>query len=659
MSNEFETDNINPNNNEIEAEKELDNEPETQNQEGKERIEEKVEASIQEEESKVVLESESQLDSEFTKEDSLDKHQEEKLDYTFWAESAERLAQVPVEKLDNQNTEKELGFTQEISQKLNEHINRENGLEDNETSQSNIYEVNTENGCIDNNLDQSTINNNEGSSYRLKYADLINNQEIDREYYDKFNNDLNNEDTLSNEESLDLGKKQTKRGKKIVSFIATAAAFGVIAGLTFTGVNYLGNRLNNNNTTSVANESTLNITSKDDKNSTKIPTTTITSGVVNGANDVSNLVSQAMPSIVSINCRISETVSDFFGNNYEQEAEGSGSGIIVGKNDSELLVATNNHVVDGAKKIMVKFVDNKEVEAVVKGKDSTADLAVLAIKLSDINKETVGKIKVAVLGDSDKVKVGQMAVAIGNALGYGQSVTVGYISAKDRTVQVSTNQKLVLLQTDAAINPGNSGGALLNANGEVIGINSAKTAANEVEGMGYAIPISKATPIIDELVKREVITEAEQGYLGVTGADITDEDIQKFNLPAGVSIATVVKDGPADKAGLKHGDIITKVNGSEVTSFTQLKEKVNSNKIGTKLTIIYMRSDDGEYKEKEATVVLGKRPEQSQISGEATEPKSGSDSNGAYGGEQYPDQGSEGDTDNGLGGLDEFFNFGN
>lgn len=325
---------------------------------------------------------------------------------------------------------------------------------------------------------------------------------------------------------------------------------------------------------------------------------------------ISEIVNTTMPSIVSINSTSTQT-TEWFGQQFNEEVEGSGSGFIVGKNEEELLIATNNHVVSGTSKITVRFIDGTDAEAIIKGTDATADLAVITVDISALKQETLDDIKIASIGNSDEVKVGEMAIAIGNALGYGQSVTVGYISAKDREVEVSdgyNSKNMVLLQTDAAINPGNSGGALLNVDGEVIGINTVKYASNEIEGMGYSIPISRATPIINELMNREILEEDEQGYLGIAGNDVTEDVASYYNMPVGVFINEASENGAAEKAGMMAGDVITKVNDVEITAITQLRDYVTSLRVGTEVEVTYMRNTDGEYKEGKVTVVLGKNP---------------------------------------------------
>ncbi len=347
----------------------------------------------------------------------------------------------------------------------------------------------------------------------------------------------------------------------------------------------------------------------DNSNDGPISSVQLVSGsAISGITDVSSVVENVMPAVVAITQDYKQTYS-MWGQTYDENSTGSGSGFIVQQDDDNLLIVTNNHVVEGADKITVTFIDETTAEATVKGTDSTADLAVITVKLSDLKKTTKSKIKVASLGDSDSVKVGQVAIAIGNALGYGQSVTVGYISAKDRKVTVSdTNNSsakaMTLLQTDAAINPGNSGGALLDMNGNVIGINSVKYADSAVEGMGYAIPMSKAVPIINELMKRKVLSEEEKGYLGITGRNISSEVSEAYGLPVGIYIVEVAEDGSAKEAGIQQGDVITKVNDREVTTIQEVQEIVNSYEVGTKLNVTVKRSHNGAYKEQEMEVVL-------------------------------------------------------
>ncbi|SHK78598.1 serine protease Do [Anaerocolumna jejuensis DSM 15929] len=422
----------------------------------------------------------------------------------------------------------------------------------------------------------------------------------------KENKGFDTSNTTYNQRAEEL--KQDEKGRKKDGFfhkagklVAVALVFGLVAGLAFTGFNEAYYKLN-------PKAAPVRFSIGDNGSYKLLSSTAVTDGKIAQKTDVTDVIEKTMPSIVQITTTYNQVYNDWFGEQYNQESEGGGSGIIVGKNEKELLIATNNHVVEGADPIKVKFIDGTEAEAIIKGTDSVADIAVISIDLTKIKSATMDKIAIAKLGDSNSVKVGEMAVAIGNALGYGQSTTVGYISAKDREVNVD-DKKMVLLQTDAAINPGNSGGALLNLNGEVIGINTVKYASSEVEGMGFAIPISKATPIIDELMSREILTEKEKGYLGVYPEDVTEDVATMYNWPVGVFVKKVISGGSAEKAGIVAGDIITKVNDTEITASTQLKEKVNSYRAGTKITVTVKRNVDGKFSEKTFDVTLTADPQ--------------------------------------------------
>jgi serine protease Do len=391
----------------------------------------------------------------------------------------------------------------------------------------------------------------------------------------------------------------TKR--EFIRVTTYAAIFGLVGGMTFEGANYL---YNNN----IVTESQVTETAK-----TKVAVVATTSTSTDTSGGVSEVAENVLPSIVAIDVTVAETTSDMFGRVYEQDSQGSGSGIIVGQDSDNLYIATNNHVVSDAKTVSVTFNDESVAAATVKGTDSDADLAVVTISLKDLSDDTLSNIKVATLGDSDNVKVGDQAIAIGNALGYGTSVTVGYISAKDREV-ASEDVTMKLLQTDAAINPGNSGGALVDASGAVIGINSAKYADEEVEGMGFAIPVSTAVPIINDIIQSESVSEDEQGYLGIRGKDVSSEYAEYYNIPEGVYVGEVSEGSPAEEAGLKKGDIIVKFDGRDITTMTGLQEKLSQKKAGTKVKIVVKRSDDGEYKEKTLTVTLGKKSQSTEDS---------------------------------------------
>jgi serine protease Do len=315
-----------------------------------------------------------------------------------------------------------------------------------------------------------------------------------------------------------------------------------------------------------------------------------------------------LPSIVSISSTTTQTYNTFF-QEYSEDVEGSGSGFIIGKDDSQLFIVTNYHVVEGTNELTVGFIDDTQVEATVKGYDSDADLAVVTVKLDALKEGTIDKIAMATIGDSNKIKAGDTAIAIGNALGYGQSVTVGCISATSREIEIE-NKTMTLIQTDAAINPGNSGGALLNSNGEVIGINTIKFIDSTVEGMGYSIPISDAIPIVENLISAETLSNNEQGYLGIQGNDVTEEYSVNFDMPIGVYIAIVADDSPAQTSGLCAGDIITKVNDLDIKGMERLQNVISSTKVGTEVTVTVQRKDSsGKYKEVQVKVTLGNRAE--------------------------------------------------
>ena len=403
--------------------------------------------------------------------------------------------------------------------------------------------------------------------------------------------------------------------KSLALCIVLALVFGVVAGAAFQVTGYIGSKV----TTSEASSDQVITDSSEVEKALENAgqTTTTTSGdSVSTVYDVSAVAEAAMPSLVSITNMGEQEIQSFFGT-YTQASESSGTGIIVGKNDDELLIATNNHVVEGSEQLNVCFIDNEIVSALVKGTDATNDLAVIAVSLSDIPEETLDKITIAQLGDSDSLKIGEPVIAIGNALGYGQSVTTGVISALDREVTIE-NMTSSLIQTDAAINPGNSGGALLNMQGQVIGINSAKLASSQVEGMGYAIPISTAEPIIDDLMNRKTRTtvdEDKRGYLGISGVDVTSDISKQMGIPTGAYVAAVVDGSAADKAGLKKGDVITKFDGSGVSSMTSLEELMSYYEAGETVDITFKRADNGEYTEQTVQITLSDQSAVQQDSG--------------------------------------------
>lgn len=324
--------------------------------------------------------------------------------------------------------------------------------------------------------------------------------------------------------------------------------------------------------------------------------------------DYSNIVEEVMPAMVSIlNTTIIETT--YWGQTFEEEEQYSGSGIIIAENDKELLIATNHHVVAGASKLEVNFINGSTVEAQIKGTDADMDLAVIAIPLDSLEKETRQAIVIAKMGDSDALRLGEPVIAIGNALGYGQSVTGGYISALNREITMSDGSTGTFIQTDAAINPGNSGGALLNVNGEVIGINSSKIGGSYIEGMGYAIPITAAEPIIGDLMSKETRYKVDEiGYMGTTLMTITDDQAYMYNFPQGIFVRDVEEGSPAEKAGILKGDIIVNFDGEKVTSYDDLVEVMQYYGPGSKATLKVMRASLGQYEEIELEITLGKRP---------------------------------------------------
>ena len=387
----------------------------------------------------------------------------------------------------------------------------------------------------------------------------------------------------------------------------SAVAFGVIASCTFMGVNAVAGKYFGTNTTQQTSSSKATTSKNSDSSSTlklSQSSSTVTS-------DVSDIVNNAMPSVVAITNMSVQEVQSYFGGTQQQESTSCGSGIIIGKNDSELLIVTNNHVVEGAETLTVSFANETSVEASIKGTDSSKDLAVVAVPLDSIDDDTMNAISIITLGDSDKLQVGEPVIAIGNALGYGQSVTTGIVSALDRNLDMEGFDSK-LIQTDAAINPGNSGGALLNANGELIGINTAKVNANAVEGMGYAIPISDATSVIENLMNRETRTkvdESEQGFLGIEGYDVTSEKAEMYSIPTGVFVRSVEDGSAADKAGITAECIITEFDGITIDSMSTLQSQMQYFKAGDKVeVVIEVPNKSGtKYEEKTVTVTLGER----------------------------------------------------
>lgn len=427
-------------------------------------------------------------------------------------------------------------------------------------------------------------------------------------------------------------RNQNSFQKKAGTTIALAVIFGLVAAVVFQAANFAADRFLNTGKSSVQIKTTdsvdLQETASDDSTADKV-----LSDSENGT--VAAVAQASMPSVVAITTVSVQEIPSFFGYSSRQyKSASTGSGIIVGDNDDELLIATNNHVVDGATTLSVCFIGddvaNAETETVnagdngdlnvedavsakIKGTDADNDLAVVAVKKSDIPEDTLNQIKIAQIGSSDDLAVGQQVVAIGNALGYGQSVTSGWISALNRTISTDDGTNSTgLIQTDAAINPGNSGGALLNMKGELIGINSAKYADSAVEGMGYAIPISKAKPILEELMNRETrekVDSSKKGYLGVSLASLTTEAIEMYNMPTGAFVRNVENDSPAQVAGICKGDIIVKFDGQKVSDGDDLLDKLQYYKSGEKIEAVIARATNGEYEENTIELTLGTRPD--------------------------------------------------
>lgn len=430
--------------------------------------------------------------------------------------------------------------------------------------------------------------------------------------YNYYRPDSDENRGADNQQGFGAGPQQNpkapkpKKGyaKKVALVVGAAVLFGAVGGVTMQGTSYLTGKLLGKNT-----KSTVGTTKTVSNAKLTTSTSTVTS-------DVSDIVENTLPSIVSITNMSVQEVQNFFGGISQQESESAGSGIIISQNDSELLVVTNNHVVEGSDTLTVTFNDGNSVEAQIKGTDSARDLAVVAVPLDKISDDTMNAIKVATLGDSDSLKVGEPAIAIGNALGYGQSVTTGVISALNRSVSETNEQTgettesdAKLIQTDAAINPGNSGGALVNASGEVIGINSSKLVGDSVEGVGYAIPISDVSDLIQNLMNQATktkVAEKDQGAIGIKGMSVPAEYSKQLNMPEGVYVSEITKGGGAEAAGMTKGSVITAIDGTTVSSMDDLQEQLQYYAKVDKVSLtIQIPQSNGEYEEKTVEVTLG------------------------------------------------------
>jgi serine protease Do len=422
-------------------------------------------------------------------------------------------------------------------------------------------------------------------------------------------------------------RKKEKKGNfgvTLAKTVAVALVFGLVAGCVFTGISYAGGKAvgaisgnvadsksdethADNSKDSIASDNT----DKAADSGSAIGQTATGTGAVADLTDVSAIVDETMPSIVAITNIGTVTYPSYFGQSQTYESESCGSGIIIAQDADYIYIVTNNHVVSGADSLTVQFVDDSTVSCEIQGTDSSDDLAVVKAAISSIDQDTLNSIKVAAVGDSDSLKVGEATIAIGNALGYGQSVTTGIVSALGRTVTVSdgyyssqTVTNTNLIQTDAAINPGNSGGALLNAKGEVIGINSAKYSDTDVEGIGYAIPITDAMEIVDQLIENGVVTSAQTAYLGIQGTNVSEDMSQVYGMPVGVYVYSVISGSGAESAGLHQGDIITAMDGQTVTTMDELKSMLEDYEAGDTVTLTVERIQNEGYQSMEVSVVL-------------------------------------------------------
>ena len=461
-------------------------------------------------------------------------------------------------------------------------------------------------------------------------------------YNDNYSNTYNNNSNYYSNIPPEPDKRRRKRknddknkngsgiGKKIAKLVASAAIFGLVAGTCFVGVSVVKDKFYPSTADKI--ETTSGTTSSKKETS---------SGSSSNSQNVASVVNEVMPSVVSITSTIQSSNYYGFGT---QESEGAGSGFIIAKTKDSLMIATNNHVVSDATSLTVGFVDDTTAKATVVGTDSSADLAVISVKIKDIKDSTASKIKVATLGSSDDLKVGEEVVAIGNALGYGQSVTTGVVSAKNREVSL-TDGTMNLLQTDAAINPGNSGGVLINMDGQVVGINNAKLEDTSVEGMGYAIPITTAKTILTDLMNAGSVSTKDAAFLGVVGRDINESYSSALGIPSGIYVSQVVSGSPAQKAGISAGDVIVKFEGNNVSTMSGLKEKLAIKKANTKVKITFKRANQsGTYEEKTVTVTLGKKSDFKNVTTDSSSDSSESDNssdNGNFNGN------SNGNSNNG------------
>lgn len=424
-------------------------------------------------------------------------------------------------------------------------------------------------------------------------------------------------DVADNSKKSGREHKESKAGafvKKALLSVSMGLFFGIFAGAGFFAVQQGMNAVNKADepVSTIIEDAELSV-SDDKSDISQLQDALASAGVSNVAyvsSDVSEVVEDVMPAMVSIINNYTET-AQFWGRTYSEDLAASGSGIIVAQNDDELLIVTNNHVVEDANSLDVTFIDGSTAQARIKGTDADMDLAVIAVNVADLDSDTKAAITVATLGDSDELKLGEPVIAIGNALGYGQSVTNGIVSALDREIELEDGSTGIFIQTNAAINPGNSGGALLNIKGEVIGINSNKIGGEAIEGMGYAIPITSASPIIADLMERQTrvkVAESEMGYIGIELQEVTKQISSTFNMPEGIYVVSTVEGGGAEKAGLMTGDIITKFDGQKISSYEELQDILQYYAAGDTVNITVMRPEKGEYVAHELELTLGRKP---------------------------------------------------
>ena len=437
------------------------------------------------------------------------------------------------------------------------------------------------------------------------YSDTVNVNSAEQKVQEPRQNGVYSNAAFS---EVPVPKKKKSGGffKKALVSISLGVLFGLFAGAGFFAVQRVGDMLMPREVVEEKEE----VKDVLAENTVQNPISINTNSITLIETDVTKVAEKVMPAMVSIVNKYTITTS-FFGQTFSEEEASSGSGIIVGETDTELLIVSNNHVVADAETLEVTFIDGSVAEAHIKGLDSGMDLAVIAVKLDKISQETMDAITIATLGNSDELKLGEPVVAIGNALGYGQSVTDGIVSALNRELTLEDGSKGKFVQTNAAINPGNSGGALLNMNGEVIGINSNKIGGTAIEGMGYAIPISSANPIIAELMVRQTrskVAEDEIGYMGIAPQEVTEQISQMFNMPVGIYIQSVEENSAAAKAGLVAGDILTKFDGEMITSYVELQSVLQYYAVGDSAKLTIQRPENGKYAEYEIQITLGERP---------------------------------------------------